>query len=136
MSAITKQCLIVTSMMLLIMSQNAMAGEDHVRLQYSALGVNDTSMDARYEVRRSNTKFDASFEAAQNAGFTAGEELDVKVGGVLVGTITLVSLLNGDVGGDKEFDTRADNNNPFPGNLPGITKGISAMIGNLGCALN
>ena len=136
MNAITKQCLIVTSTLLLIMSQNATADEDRVRLQCSALGVNDTSMDARYEERRSNTKFDASFEAAPAAGFVAGEELDVKVGGVLVGSITLISLPGGDVGGDLGFDTRVDDNDPFPGNFPKIIKGTSVMVGNLGCALN
>lgn len=136
MKAIIMRTSIVISVMLLIASQTAIAGGERVRLSCSALGVNDISMDARYEERRNRTKFDASFEAAPNAGYTAGQELDVKVGGVPVGTMTLVALLSGDVAGDLEFDTQADENNPFPGNFPAVTRGTSVMVGDLGCALN
>lgn len=130
-----KQFAIILSFALLVSSQVAVAGGNRIRLDCGANGAADFSMDARYEQRRNREKFDASFEAAPNAGFAAGEELDVKVGGVSVGTMTLVALAGGDVTGDIEFDTQADENNPFPVNFPEVAEGVSVMVGDLGCAL-
>jgi len=107
-----------------------------VRLQCSADGVGDVSIAARYEARRGRTKFDASFEAPANAGFIAGQQLAVFVGGVNVGPMTLSSdPFNGDIVGDLEFDSRADENNPFPSNFPAVAAGVSVTVSNLGCAL-
>ena len=137
MKSIVKPLSIVFSALLLAVSQFAVAGGgDRVRLSCDAAGARDISIDARYEERRNRAKFDASFEAAPNAGFTAGEELDVQVGGISVGTMTLVLAPGGDVTGDLEFDTQADEGNPFPGNFPEISGGISVTVGGLGCALN
>lgn len=107
-----------------------------VRLQCSADGVGDVSIAARYEARRGRSKFDASFEAPANAGFIAGQQLAVFVGGVNVGPMTLASdPFSGDIVGDLEFDTRADDNNPFPANFPTVAAGVSVTVSNLGCAL-
>ncbi len=112
------------------------ANDTRARLQCSADGASDVSIAARYEERRGRVKFDASFEAAPDAGFAAGQQLAVSVGGVNIGSMTLASdLLSGDVVGDLEFDTRADENNPFPSNFPTVATGMSVTVGNLGCAL-
>ncbi|MEZ5894077.1 MAG: hypothetical protein R3C58_13155 [Parvularculaceae bacterium] len=109
---------------------------DRLTLQCSANGARDFSMSARYETRRGRSKFDASFEAAPRVGFNAGQQLDVLVGGVRVGSMRLVLAIGGDLEGDLEFDTRADENNPFPANFPAVAAGTSVTVGGLGCALN
>lgn len=112
-------------------------GDDRLRLQCDADGARDFSMDARYESRRGRAKFDASFEAAANAGFRAGQTLIVAVGGVNVGSMTLTrDPFNGDIVGDLEFDTQPDENNPFPNNFPSVGAGTSVTVGSLGCALD
>lgn len=98
--------------------------------------MNEDSMAARFEERRGRKKFDASFEAAANAGFIAGQSLAVSIGGIEVGVVSLTSApFNGAIVGDLEFDTRVDDNNPFPANFPAIATGMSVTVGNLGCAL-
>ena len=115
----------------------ASAQSTGVRLACSAAGAQDFSMDARYEDRRGRRKFDASFEAAPNLGFVAGQRIDVSVGGVKVGQMILArDPANGDIAGDLEFDTRRDEGNPFPANFPNVTRGTSIVVGSLGCALN
>lgn len=115
---------------------NALAGDDRIRLTCGSEGAGDTSMDARYEQRRGRAKFDASFEAAPWSGFTEGDVLAVLVGGIDVGSMVLVKQLNGDLGGDLEFDTRRDEFNPFPEDFPEVTPGTSVTVGPLGCALD
>lgn len=111
-------------------------GATATRLQCSAAGARDFSMDARYESRRGRNKFDASFEAAPGVGFNVGQRLTVSVGGVNVGSMTLLrDPANGDIVGDLEFDTRRDENNPFPANFPAVSAGVSVTVGSLGCAL-
>ena len=114
---------------------SAFAGSDRTRLACGSEGAGDISMDARYEKRRGRAKFDASFEAAPRRKFTEGSVLAVRVGGTEVGSIALVTQLNGDLGGDLEFDTRTDEFNPFPDNFPKVASGTSVTVGPLGCAL-
>jgi hypothetical protein len=115
----------------------AAAQSTGIRLACSAQGAQDFSMDARYEDRRGRRKFDASFEAAQNLGFVAGQRVAVSVGGVSVGQMILTrDPANGDITGDLEFDTRRDEGNPFPANFPNVSRGTSIVVGSLGCALN
>ena len=113
----------------------AFAGGDRTRLQCGSAGARDTSMDAKYEQRRGRVKFDGSFEAAPRGRYADGDLLTVIVGGIEVGSIALTTQLNGDLGGDIEFDTRADELNPFPDNFPKVAAGTSVTIGPLGCAL-
>lgn len=112
------------------------ASAERSSLMCSADGARDFSMSARFETRRGRSKFDASFEAAPRVGFAAGQSLDVLVGGVRVGAISLALTINGDLEGDLEFDTRADENNPFPGSFPSVKPGVAVTVGGLGCALN
>ena len=114
---------------------SALAGNDRVRLQCGSEGAGDISMDVRYLKRRARAKFDGSFEAAPGGNYTEGDMLTVLVGGVDVGAVTLVAQLNGDLGGDLEFDTRLDDFNPFPDNFPKVTVGTSVTVGPLGCEL-
>jgi hypothetical protein len=118
-----------------MVSGSALAGGDRIRLQCDSQGVGDTSMDARYQERRGRAKFDGSFEAAPGGDFADGDLLTVVVGSIEVGTIALTTQLNGDIGGDIEFDTRADELNPFPKNFPDVAAGTSVTVGPLGCAL-
>ncbi len=115
---------------------SAFAGDDRTRLECDSEGAGDTSMDARYEERRGGAKFDGSFEAPPGGDFMDGDLLAVVVGGIEVGSIMLATQLNGDIGGDIEFDTQADELNPFPGNFPDVTSGTSVTVGPLGCALD
>ena len=115
----------------------AAAASSDVRLACAADGARDVSISARYEDRRSRRKFDASFEAAQGLGFVVGQRVAVVVGGASVGQMTLTrDPVNGDIIGDLEFDTRRDENNPFPANFPAVSRGLSVVIGPLGCSLN
>ena len=115
----------------------AMAGDDdRVRLRCSADGTQDISMDAKFEARNGRAKFDASFEAQPGLGFSAGQQLDVVVGGTLVGQMTLSDI--GDIVGDLDFDTNVeanDNDVPLPGDFPAVGVGTSVVVGPLGCAL-
>lgn len=113
----------------------ASAGDERTRLSCDSEGAGDISMDARYEDRRNRSKFDGSFEAAPGGVFTDGDMLAVKVGGVEVGYITLLTQINGDLGGDIEFDTRTDELNPFPESFPEVSPGTSVTVGPLGCSL-
>ena len=114
---------------------NAFAGDDRTRMRCDSDGAGDTSMDARYEERRGRTKFDGSFEAAPGGAFAEGDMLPVVVGGIDVGYITLLTQINGDLGGDIEFDTQADEFNPFPSDFPEVFDGTSVIVGPLGCDL-
>lgn len=114
---------------------SAFAGDERTRLECDSEGVGDTSMDARYQERRNRAKFDGSFEAAPGGNFADGDVLAVVVGGIEVGSVALTTQFNGDLGGDIEFDTRADELDPFPGNFPDVTSGTSVTVGPLGCAL-
>jgi len=114
---------------------SAFAGGDRVRLECDSEGAGDISMDARYQERRGRAKFDGSFEAAPGGGFMDGDVLAVVVGGIDVGSIALATQLNGDLAGDIEFDTQADENNPFPGNFPDVGSDTSVTVGLLGCSL-
>lgn len=107
-----------------------------LRLQCTADGATDHSISARFEQRGARRKFDASFEAARGLGFAAGQSLQVMVGGINVGSMRLVrDAASPDIIGDLEFDTRADEGNPFPANFPAVARGTSVVIGPLGCAL-
>lgn len=102
----------------------------------TAAGVTDISMDARYRVRSGRRIFDASFEAAPNAGFRAGQRLAVTVARVPVGAITLVrDAASGDIIGDLEFDSNPAERNPFPANFPAIRIGTKVTVGPLACLL-
>jgi len=107
-----------------------------LRLQCSADGATDHSISARFEQRNARRKFDASFEAAPNLGFSAGQFLAVAVAGVNVGSMRLVrDAASGDIIGDLEFDTRVDEGNPFPANFPKVTSGTNVRVGPLACSL-
>lgn len=112
-------------------------GGDRTRLRCNAQGVQDISMDAKYEARGNRVKFDASFEAMPGLGFNAGDVLDVTVGGIVVGQMTLASI--GDIVGDLNLDTTAqpdDDDLPLPGEFPSnVAGGTSITVGPLGCAL-
>lgn len=123
-------------LLLFSISSLTFAGGNSTRLRCKAEGVEDTSMDARYEERRNRAKFDASFEAFAEGPFSAGDVLQVSVGGIEVGSMTLAAdPANGDIIGDLEFDTQADENNPFPESFPDVNEGTSVTVGSLGCAL-
>ncbi len=107
-----------------------------LRLQCTADGATDHSISARFEQRSARKKFDASFEAARNLGFSAGQFLAVTVAGVNVGSMRLVrDAASGDIVGDLEFDTRVDEGNPFPANFPAVRSGTNVRVGPLACAL-
>lgn len=107
-----------------------------LRLQCTADGATDHSISARFEQRSARKKFDASFEAAPNLGFSAGQFLSVSVAGVTVGSMRLVrDAASGDIVGDLEFDTRVDEGNPFPANFPIVTSGANVRVGPLACSL-
>lgn len=107
-----------------------------LRLQCTADGATDHSISARFEQRSSRKKFDASFEAAPNLGFSAGQFLTVAVAGVNVGSMRLVrDAASGDIIGDLEFDTRVDEGNPFPANFPKVSSGTNVRVGPLACSL-
>jgi hypothetical protein len=107
-----------------------------LRLQCTADGATDHSISARYEQRSARKKFDASFEAAPNIGFSAGQFLTVSVAGVNVGSMRLVrDAASGDIIGDLEFDTRVDEGNPFPANFPTVRSGTNVRVGPLACSL-
>ena len=111
-------------------------GNDRIRLRCDADGTQDISMDAKFESRRGRIKFDASFEAAPGLGFSAGQSLDVIVGGTFVGRMLLADI--GDIVGDLDFDTTAqadDDDLPLPGDFPALEEGTSVIVGPLGCAL-
>lgn len=114
---------------------NAIAAENRVRVSCDSQGVQDVSMDARFQKRRGRAKFDASFEAAPGGPLSEGDVLPVLVAGVEVGSITLETVVGGDVGGDLEFDTNPDEFNPFPDNFPAIAPGTSVVVGPMGCGL-
>ena len=91
------------------------------RLECRANGAVDISMSARYEVRTGGRKkFSTEFEAAPGLGYVAGAKLGVQVKGVKVGTMTLETLVGGDVVGDLNFDTRPQppDSIAFPANWP------------------
>jgi hypothetical protein len=97
-------------------------------------GVTDISMDARYRVRRGRRTFDASFEAAPNAGYTVGQRLIVTVANVRVGAMTLArDPANGDIAGDLEFDSNLAEGNPFPATFPAVRVGTKVTVGPLAC---
>lgn len=99
-------------------------------------GTTDISMDARYRVRRGRRTFDASFEAAPNAGYTVGQTLRVWVGATQVGAMRLFrDPANGDIAGDLEFDSNLAEGNPFPANFPAIRVGSKVTVGPLACRL-
>lgn len=107
-----------------------------LRLQCTADGATDHSISARFEQRSARKKFDASFEAAPNIGFSAGQFLSVAVAGVTVGSMRLVrDAASGDIVGDLEFDTRVDEGNPFPANFPKVSSGTNVRVGPLACSL-
>jgi hypothetical protein len=107
-----------------------------LRLQCTAEGATDHSISTRFEQRSSRRKFDASFEAAPGIGFAAGQFLEVRVAGVLVGSMRLIrDVASGDIIGDLEFDSRVDEGNPFPANFPKVTSGTNLRVGPLACAL-
>ena len=111
-------------------------GQDRIRLRCDAQGVQDISMDAKFESRNGRAKFDASFEARPGGAYSAGQVLDVKVGGISIGQMTLVSI--GDIVGDLNFDTTAqadDDDLLLPGGFPAVDVATSVMVGPLGCAL-
>jgi hypothetical protein len=120
----------------LLPTANAFAGGG-TRLECKAFGPGDTSMDARYEEKEGREKLSASFEAAPEGSFMAGNALDVIVNGVFVGNMILDQPGGvGDVVGDLNFDTTAnpdDNDLPFPAIVVG--DGDVVMVGELGCAL-
>lgn len=107
------------------------------------------SMQARYVVienRRTRERFKASFEIAPGMGLDGDEPLEegdvlpVLVKGQEVGEITLSVKLNGDLGGELDFDTKVDRDAPddtvpFPANWPGVRQGSRVEIGGLGCNL-
>ncbi|HNR78385.1 MAG TPA: hypothetical protein PKM48_14725 [Parvularculaceae bacterium] len=114
----------------------AAGGGSRLRLQCTAEGATDHSISARFEQRNARRKFDASFEAAPNIGFAAGQFLKVTVNGLNVGAMRLIrDAASGDIIGDLEFDTRVDDGNPFPANFPKVASGANVRVGPLACSL-
>ena len=114
------------------------------RLECRASGAVDISMSTRYEVRTGGRKkFSTEFEAAPGLGYVAGAKLGVQVKGVKVGTMTLETLVGGNIIGDLNFDTRPQppDSIAFPANWPNpIGRGadIKVLRGTtvvLGCSL-
>jgi len=129
--------LVTVGMFVAGIASPAFSGDDRTRIDCSASGAGDTSMDGRFEQRRDRAKFDASFEAAPGGNLQSGDTLVVNVNGTPVGTITLAVALNGDLEGDLEFDTNPDEGNPFPDGLSPdhVGSGTSVVVGPLGCEL-
>jgi len=108
------------------------------RLECKSFGPGDTSMDSRYEERRSREKLSVSFEAAPGSLFQAGNVLEVRVNDTLVGSMILDQPGGvGDIVGDLDFDSGEDDPNaedlPFPSIVVG--DGDVVMVGDLGCGL-
>lgn len=114
----------------------AAAAATDIRLSCSANGVRDFSMAGKYRLRRGSKSFGAEFEAAPTVGFRVGQVLNIAVGGVAVGRITLKrDPVNGDVIGGLEYSSNPDDRKPFPANFPAVRAGTSVTVGPLGCAL-
>lgn len=124
---------------LMATSTGALAGGDRLECDAdSATG--GASMDARFEAKDGRNKFDASFEVAPGGTLQAGHVLQVNVAGEILGEITLAVQPNGDLGGDLEFDTNVDQDEPdttvpFPTNWPDAKAGTIVKVGTLGCSL-
>lgn len=119
----------------------ALAGADRLECKVESDSA-DLSMDARFEIKDGRAKLSTSFEATPFGALTLGDELTVKVAGYDIGTIVLETGANGDLKGDLNFDTTADENDkdrPFPPpNLPAgsLGAGTEVSIGPLsGCIL-
>jgi hypothetical protein len=77
------------------------------QFQCDAQGSNDISMRARFEQRTSGRrKFNAEFEAAPGAGFTAGQRMTVLVSDVKAGAVSLRRVVGGDIAGELQLDDR------------------------------
>lgn len=137
-SAVSKKLLaIALAIAVLAIGSTAFAGGDRLECKAES-ATEDASMDGKFESDGARDKFSASFEAAPDGSFMAGDVLQVTVGAEDVGDITLAVLANGDLGGDLNFDTTAgpaDDDSPFPGNFPGVGAGTIVNVGTLGCSL-
>jgi hypothetical protein len=142
---IKKLAVLSTALILTLAFTNVSAKDNRIRLKCKAnTGDGLSSMSAKHITRegrrRTREKFQASFEATSDFGYAEGDILQVNVAGEIVGTMTLAFQVNGDLGGDLDFDTNVDRDQPdttvpFPANWPGAEKGSIVMVGTLGCSL-
>ena len=109
---------------------SADAANNRVRRECDASGAGDISMSAKYEKRDNRKKFSTEFEAAPNGAYAEGDRIAIRVDGVEVGAVRLESVVGGDLVGDLNFDTKADDADelPFPGNWPGAGKGTKVEV--------
>ena len=116
----------------------ALAGDNRTRLECrDELALEDASARARYEKEKGRVKFSVEVEAAPGGSFRAGDILQVRVSGELVGTVRLSRA--GDLVGELNFDTTAgpdDMDSPFPANFPPVGRGTIVTFGaRFGCDL-
>jgi hypothetical protein len=101
---------------------------ERVRLRTRLLGgtgAGDVSGQADFRIERGREKFSVEVE-----GFGPGEQLDVQVDGLSVGTITIDSFGRGHL----DFDTTAQPNDldvPFPDDFPAINQSSVITVGPL-----
>lgn len=115
----------------IIAANPSLAGEPSERMECSARGPHDISMQARYESRRVREKFTVEFEAGPRSLMIAGEQIGVMIENVLIAKITLKQIASGDVVGELDFDSTAgpfDNNAPFPASWPGVKSGAEVEL--------
>ena len=101
----------------------------------------DASITARHELRnptsRKREKFTVEFEAMPGGPFQAGDNLEIRVDGELVGKFILADA--GMIVADLNFDTTAqpdDQDMPFPANFPATSAGtIVSVGGEFACSL-
>ena len=150
LSSNLKTVLAAGAMLAATLAATGGASAADIRFRCDASGATDISMGAKYILRTpvtatSRKQFSTEFEAGPGSGFAAGNRLIVFVKGVRVGTMTLATIVGGDVVGDLNFDTRPDpldDELPFPASWPaGVGKGskVNLMRGTklvLGCTLN
>lgn len=129
---------------LMAASTSAVAGGERLRLECKASSTTgDSSMDAKYEKKGNRMKFSASFESVIGEDLQEDDSFKVTVEGKHVGYITLaVQEENGDLGGDLDFDSNIDRDDPddttvpFPENFPDVKATTVVYVGTLGCSLN
>lgn len=106
------------------------AADARVRRQCVVSGPEDISMTARYVTRGARKTFTTEFEAAPGGRFAENDRIQIRVEGVKVGAVRLVTVVGGDVVGDLNFDSRVKNDDnpsgdelPFPADFPTVGRG-------------
>ncbi|MFC3695004.1 hypothetical protein [Chenggangzhangella methanolivorans] len=115
----------------------AAAANDRVRRKCDASGDGDISMSAKWEKRDNRKKFSTEFEAAPGGRFAEGDRISIAIDGANVGSVTLDTVVGGDVVGDLNYDTKADSPDelPFPSDFPKLGKGAKVEVRFKGAAV-